>query len=84
MHHNRPAYVPGDPYRVCMRCGFQRRVSTTSREWTNLIVCDDCKDPYPPDMRPPNVWPEGVPISDPSPDPEPVFVTDNEIQPEDL
>ena len=77
-------YIPGDFYRTCMRCGFRARRSTTRREWTNLIVCLPCLDPYPPDMRPPNVWPEGVPVKDASPDPTPVYVADNEVQPEDL
>lgn len=81
---NDPHYVPGEPYRTCMRCGAERRRSTTFREWTNLIVCAECLDPYPPDMRPPVLWPEGVPIKDPSPEPDPVYVTDGEVTADDL
>ena len=33
-------------------------------EWTNLKVCLPCMDPRPPQMTPPNVYPEGIPVFD--------------------
>lgn len=76
-------YIAGDSYRMCDRCGLQRRVSTTSKEWTGLIVCRDCRDPRPSELTAPIVGPEGLPISDSRPDSQ-TFVEINEVQPEDL
>lgn len=76
-------YIPGDPHRQCDRCGFERRVSTTSKEWTGLIVCRECRDPRPPHLSPPLVGPEGMPIKDPRPETD-SFLEVNEVQPEDL
>lgn len=76
-------YIAGDPNRMCDRCGLQRRVSTTSKEWTGLIVCAECRDPKPSDLSPPVVGPEGLPIKDARPDGE-TFLAGNEVQPEDL
>lgn len=36
-------------------------------EWDNLKVCLPCLDPRPPQMYPPNVYPEGVPFLDARP-----------------
>lgn len=77
------SYIPGDPHRICDRCGFQRRVSTTSKEWTGLIVCRECRDPRPPQLDAPKVSPEGLPITDPR-NPADTFLSVNEVQPEDL
>lgn len=77
-------YIPGDPHRTCDRCGFQRRVSSTRKEWSGLIVCDECFDPRPAHLDPPRVIPEGLPIRDPRPEPPDHFVTDNEVTPESL
>jgi hypothetical protein len=77
------SYISGDPYRSCDRCGFQRRVSTTSKEWMGLIVCAECRDPKPAELTPPLVGPEGLPIKDARPDGE-SFLTVGQVQPEDL
>jgi hypothetical protein len=36
-------------------------------EWTGLRVCPPCLDPRPPQMSPPNVYPEGIPFYDARP-----------------
>ena len=36
-------------------------------EWTNLRVCPPCLDPRPPQMDPPDVYPEGIPFTDARP-----------------
>lgn len=33
-------------------------------EWDNLRVCGPCLDPRPPEMEPPDVYPEGIPFLD--------------------
>lgn len=76
-------YIAGDPYRICDRCGLRRRVSTTSKEWTGLMVCAECRDPRPAEMSPPVVSPEGLPIRDPRPETD-RFLEVNQVQPEDL
>jgi hypothetical protein len=38
-------YQPGNPYKICDRCGFKKRSSETKKEWTGLIVCEPCWDP---------------------------------------
>lgn len=76
-------YTAGDPKRQCDRCGFERRVSTTFKEWTGLIVCAECRDPKPAELSPPIVGAEGQPIRDARPQTE-SFLEINEVQPEDL
>jgi hypothetical protein len=36
-------------------------------EWDNLRVCPPCLDPRPPQMEPPDVFPEGIPFFDARP-----------------
>lgn len=62
------AYIPGDSYFICDRCGFKRR--DKHKEWTGLVVCGPCLDPRPPELDPPNVYPEGLPLPDSRPEPE--------------
>lgn len=66
--YNKPLYLPGRPWAICDRCSFQRRHDTLRKEWTGLLVCDDCFDPKPAQLTAPVVFPEGVPIQDPRPD----------------
>ncbi len=62
------------PWGSCMRCGFKRRLPELVKEWTGLRVCrDDCRDPKPVEMRPPSARPEGLPLPNASPEPEPVY-----------
>jgi hypothetical protein len=39
-------------------------------EWDNLRVCTPCLDPRPPQMEPPDVFPEGMPFLDARPPPD--------------
>ena len=77
------AYIPGQPWAICDRCGFKYRHAELRLEWTNLLVCDPCLDPLDPLLIPPKVWPEGIPINNPRPYPPPIFV-ETDITPEDL
>jgi hypothetical protein len=72
-------YIAGDPWFCCDRCGFRRRVSVRHKEWTGLIVCAECLDPRPAQLDPPDIYPEGLPITDPRPEPTAVEVTTNQI-----
>ncbi len=36
-------------------------------EWDNLKVCPPCVDPRPPQMTPPDIYPEGLPFVDARP-----------------
>jgi hypothetical protein len=72
------------PWGICERCGFKVRHRELRKEWTNLLVCKPCYDPRPADTRPPRIKPEGVPIRDARPEPEPRFVEPNEITKDDL
>lgn len=83
MAHPRNAYQSGRPWGTCMRCGFDKRLDELSLEWTNLRVCRDCHDPRPPELSPPNVYPEGLPRPDASPEMPVVFVDQN-LGPDDL
>lgn len=62
-------YQPGRPWGCCDRCAFNVRHDTLRKEWTGLMVCSDCYDPRPADLDPPRIYPEGLPIQDPRPDP---------------
>lgn len=79
------AYIAGDGWFCCDRCGFIRRWSMRAKEWTGLIVCrDTCLDPRPAQLDPPDVYPEGLPIADPRPEPTDHEVATNEITRESL
>lgn len=48
---NQPAYIPGDFYRICDRCGSKMRASQTSRTWDGLYVCaEDFESRHPQDF----------------------------------
>jgi hypothetical protein len=61
------------PKAVCDRCGFQYPLVKLRKEWTGLMVCEADYDPKPSDLRPPAVRPEGLPVPNARPEPEPVF-----------
>ena len=77
-------YEPGGFYRICDRCGFQRRHYETAREWTGLIVCKDACFEH----RHPQDGVRGrrdrIAVPNPRPEPEPVFLDTNDVQPDDL
>ena len=69
---------------ICQRCGFERYNHECAMEWTGLFVCKDtCWD-----ARHPQDYVRGVPDDQTVPIARPeaadVFLTDNQVQPEDL
>lgn len=66
------------PWGICDRCGFKRRLNQLCADGykPGLRVCRECRDPKPPETRPPKAGPEGLPWPNSRPDPEPVFATD--------
>lgn len=64
---NSDVYRPGDAWFVCDRCAQRYRRSAMFTEWTGLKVDLRCLDPRPPQMQPPNVYPEGIPFFDARP-----------------
>lgn len=62
-------YQPGGVWGRCDRCAERKRLRTELfKEWTGLMVCRPCLDDKPPQLSPPNVRAEGVPIKDARPD----------------
>jgi hypothetical protein len=61
-------YRAGGTWAVCDRCNFKRRLSALKKEWTGFMVCAECFDTRPPDISPPNLHPEGLPVRDARPD----------------
>lgn len=76
-------YQSGGSWGTCMRCGFKHRLNEMSQDWTSSRVCSDCWDPRPAELSPPNIYPEGLPRPDASPEPPDVFVS-QDIGPDDL
>lgn len=48
------------------------------------MVCGPCWDPRPADTRPPKVKPEGVPLPNARPEPEPIYRDPSELGGDDL
>ena len=44
-HTRNPGYIPGDHWNTCQRCGFDIRLSDTTKEWNGIKVCTDCWEP---------------------------------------
>lgn len=62
-------WVPGGTYGLCDRCGFKYRLHDLRKEWTGLLTCEADWDPRPPQLDPPNIYPEGLPVRNARPDP---------------
>lgn len=60
-------YQPGNAYFICDVCGQRFRRSAMLTRWDNLKVDAACNDPRPPQMFPPNIYPEGIPFPDARP-----------------
>lgn len=58
---------PGGAWFTCDRCSQRVRRSAMFTEWDGLKVCAPCLDPRPPQMFPPDVYPEGLPFPDTRP-----------------
>ena len=77
------SYIPGDHYVYCDRCGFKTRRSQARRTWDGLLVCAaDWEPRHPQDMVRPRA--ERQTVKDARPEPECVFLGENEVQPSDL
>lgn len=76
-------YIPGKVKAICDRCGFEYPLSQLRKEWTGLMVCSADWDPRPPEMTPPRVKAEGVPVPNARPDNQ-VDNTPNETTADDL
>jgi hypothetical protein len=71
-------YVPGDFWRVCDVCGFEYRASQTKKRWDGFMVCDaDWEPRHPQDHVRGRKDRQRVP--NPRPEPDDVFLTDNEV-----
>lgn len=80
MTNFRGSYISGQPYGVCDRCGFRKRLKDMRTEWTNLKVCDACYDPEPVHLHTPHIDPgEGRPIPGARPEQGVPAVTDAEL-----
>jgi hypothetical protein len=75
-------YIAGDYYALCDICGFKHRRSEMSLDWEGKLVCaKDLDERNPQDYIEP--MPEQQNVLD-ARYAEPVYVTDNQVQPEDL
>lgn len=72
------------PKGICDRCGFEFYLDQLRKEWTGLMVCPQDWDKRPPDTRPPRLGPEGVPVRNARPEPEPIFRDPNDLGGDDL
>lgn len=61
------SYVAGNAWYICDRCGQRHRRAHMLTEWTGLKVDAKCLDPRPPQMSPPDIYPEGIPFLDARP-----------------
>jgi hypothetical protein len=43
------------------------------------MVCSECYDPRPPELDPPRIWPEGLPIKDPRPEQPDIELEDGDV-----
>lgn len=68
----------------CERCDFRYPLIRIRTEWSGLRVCPDCFDPRPPELSPPNLKPEGVPLPNAAPEPPDYNLSDNEITESDF
>lgn len=68
----------------CMRCGFDYKLRSLRKEWTGAIVCPECWDPKPEDLRPPRVKPEGLPKRNATGQPADNYIDIDEHTREDL
>ena len=66
-------YKPGLHLFVCDVCGFELTSDKKRKRWDNLIVCPEDWEPDHP-QKYIRVQPDGLPVSDPRPEPEDEFV----------
>lgn len=79
---NEGVYVAGDYYLLCDICGFKIRRSEARKAWDGSMRCaSDFEERHPQDTVEPR--PERQNVID-ARYADPIFTTDNAIQPEDL
>lgn len=82
MYSKAPAYIPGDHYIYCDRCGFKIRRSEARKTWDGLMVCSQDWEPrHPQDLI--KARGDRQTVKDARPEPEHVFIT-TQITPDDL
>lgn len=64
---NVSSYRGADAYFICDVCGQRWRRSSMLVRWDNARVDWKCNDPRPPQMTPPDIYPEGMPFPDARP-----------------
>lgn len=75
-------YIPGDYYLLCEVCGFKIRRSEAFKRWDGAMVCGpDYEERHPLDLIEPRADRQNVVDARNA---DPVFVTDNQIKPENL
>lgn len=67
-------WKPGGAWGTCQSCGFKYRLNELRLRWDGVRVCPEDWDERPPQLTPPNLYPEGLPRPDASPEPPDVFV----------
>src|SRR5215472_175561 len=60
-------YRPGGAWFICDVCSQRFRRTEMFARWDNLRVDIRCLDPRPPQMKPPDIYPEGIPFTDTRP-----------------
>lgn len=60
-------YKAGNAWFICDQCSQRFRRSAMLTRWDGLKVDKLCNDPRPPQMTPPNIYPEGIPFRDARP-----------------
>jgi hypothetical protein len=68
-------YIPGDPWAICDRCGFQVRMSQTKKTWDGLRVCIPDWEPKHPQLTIRGRVDRQM-VVDGRPEPAPVYVQD--------
>jgi hypothetical protein len=78
------AYRHGDALGLCQRCGFKYHLSELRKEWTGKLVCRGCFDPRHPQEFVRAMPDNQRPRRQPSPEPDDVFLSANEVTVDDL
>ena len=69
---------------LCQRCGLEYPESKLHREWTGLRVCDPCFDHRHPQMDVRGVRDDQGVRPNMRPEPEPYYLSTNEVSADDL
>jgi len=76
-------FKPNSFNRICDRCGSKRKAEDTRREWNGLIVCKEHWEArHPQDKLKGKKDRQSVP--NPRPDPDPAYLSVNQVTVDDL